>query len=131
MGGTFLEYPKEFQYKFILDCYNALNDKNSKTLFQAQKLNETSKHRCVALCIETRPDECIQHIKKLREFGVTRVELGVQAIDDKIHKLTNRGHGVKEIIEATKALRQAGFKIGYHLMPGLPGSNPKKRLRDV
>jgi len=52
----------------------------------------------------------------------------VQAIDDKIHKLTNRGHGVKEIIEATKALRQAGFKIGYHLMPGLPGSNPKKDL---
>ncbi len=128
MGGTFLQYPKKFQHKFILSCYNALNSKKSKSLFQAQKLNQTSKHRCVALCIETRPDECIQHIKTLREFGVTRVELGVQAIDDNIHKITKRGHGVKEIIEATKALRDAGFKIGYHLMPGLPGSNPKKDL---
>lgn len=128
MGGTFLQYPKKFQYKFVLDCYNALNNKKSTTLLQAQKLNETSKHRCVALCVETRPDECISYISRMREFGVTRVELGVQAIDDKIHKITNRGHGVKEIVEATKQLRDAGFKIGYHLMPGLPGSNPKKDL---
>jgi elongator complex protein 3 len=128
MGGTFLQYPKKFQYEFILGCYNGLNNKKSKTLLEAQKLNEKSKHRCVALCVETRPDVCIPFIKRMREFGVTRVELGVQAIDDKIYKKVNRGHTVSDVIEATKELKNAGFKIGYHLMPGLPGSNPKKDL---
>jgi elongator complex protein 3 len=128
MGGTFLQYPKAFQYKFIKKCYDALNGGESKNLEEAEKLNETAKHRCVALCIETRPDECIQHIERLREFGCTRVELGVQMPDDKIYKKINRGHDVKEVAEATKALRDSGFKIGYHIMPGLPGSTPKKDL---
>jgi elongator complex protein 3 len=64
----------------------------------------------------------------MREFGVTRVELGVQIIDDKIYKKVKRGHLVKDVIDTTKALKDAGFKVGYHIMPGLPGSNPKKDL---
>jgi len=129
MGGTFLEYPKEFQYNFIHACYDALNNKCSKTLEEAKKINETAKHRCVALCIETRPDKCIEFIPRMLEFGCTRVELGVQIIDDKIYKIIKRGHSVKDVIDATKALKDAGFKIGYHIMPGLPGSNIKKDLK--
>ncbi len=129
MGGTFLEYDKEFQYDFIKRCYDAMNEKNSKTLEQAQKLNETAEHRCVALCIETRPDECIQYINRMREWGVTRVELGVQMPDDKIYNAIKRGHTVKEVVDSTKALKDAGFKVGYHIMPGLPNSNEKKDLQ--
>jgi len=129
MGGTFLEYPKKFQYEFVKKCYDALNGKKSGNLEQAQKLNEKAKHRCVALCVETRPDECIPYIKRMREFGVTRVELGVQMPDDGIYKRIKRGHSVKDVADATKALKDAGFKIGYHIMPGLPGSNPKKDLQ--
>jgi elongator complex protein 3 len=128
MGGTFLQYPKKFQYNFIKKCYDALNEKNSKTLVEAQKLNEKAKHRCVALCVETRPDECIQYLKQMRDFGVTRVELGVQIPDDKIYKKIKRGHTVKDVVDATRELKNAGFKGGYHLMPGLPGSNLEKDL---
>jgi elongator complex protein 3 len=126
MGGTFLEYPKKFQYDFVKGIYDALNGEKSSTLELAKKRNEIAKHRCVALCIETRPDVCVKFIPRLREFGCTRVELGVQIIEDKIYKLVKRGHSVKDVAEATKALRNAGFKIGYHIMPGLPGSNTKK-----
>lgn len=130
MGGTFLQYPQKFQYKFIKGIYDALNGKTSKHLESAQKLNEKVKHRCVALCIETRPDVCSEKdIKRMREFGATRVELGVQAIDDKIYKLVKRGHTIKDVVDATKRLKDASFKIGYHLMPGLPGSNLKKDLQ--
>jgi len=129
MGGTFLEYPKKFQYRFIKDCYDGLNGRKSKTLAEAKKRNETAKHRCVALCIETRPDVCIEYISRLLEFGCTRVELGVQIIDDKIYKKVKRGHTIKDVIEATKALKDAGFKIGYHIMPGLPGSDAQKDLK--
>jgi elongator complex protein 3 len=128
MGGTFLEYPKEFQYDFVKGLYDGLNGKKSKTLKEAQKINENNKHRAVALCVETRPDVCIEFIDRMREWGVTRIELGVQIIDDEIYKKVNRGHTVDDVIEATKALKEAGFKIGYHIMPGLPGSSIKKDL---
>ena len=130
LGGTFLSYPIKYQYDFIKSCYAALNCKKSKTLEEAKKRNETAKHRCIALCIETRPDVCSNRdIKKMLEFGCTRVELGVQALDDNIYKKIKRGHGVKDVIDATKRLKDAGFKVGYHIMPGLPGSNFKKDLK--
>src|SRR3989339_2093705 len=129
MGGTFLQYDKKFQYYFVKGLYDGLNNKKSKTLADAKKLNERARHRGVALCIETRPDVCVDFINRMREFGCTRVELGVQIIDDKIYKKINRGHLVKDVVEATRVLKDAGFKVGYHLMPGLPGSNPKKDLK--
>ncbi|MFA4960488.1 MAG: tRNA uridine(34) 5-carboxymethylaminomethyl modification radical SAM/GNAT enzyme Elp3 [Candidatus Pacearchaeota archaeon] len=130
MGGTFLSYPENFQIEFIKKCYDAMNNKISKTLEEAKRLNETSKHRCTALCIETRPDFCSpNHIKNMLFYGATRVELGVQAIDDKIYQKVNRGHTVKDVIEATERLKKAGFKVGYHIMPGIPGSNLRKDLR--
>jgi elongator complex protein 3 len=130
MGGNFLEYPKNYQTNFIKRCYDALNNKNSKNLDAAKKINEKSKNRCVALCIETRPDSCTnKNIKKILEFGSTRVELGVQCLDDNIYKKINRGHLVYDVINATKLLKNAGFKVGYHMMLGLPGSDPKKDFK--
>jgi len=129
MGGTFLQYPEEFKYEFIKGCYDGLNQKKSKTLAEAQKINETAKHRCVALCVETRPDVCVDYIGEMRKFGVTRVELGVQILDDSVYKKVKRGHTVRDVVVATKALRDACFKIGYHIMPGLPGSSHEKDLK--
>jgi elongator complex protein 3 len=129
MGGTFVAYPQEYQYQFIKDCYDALNGIPSVDLEEAKSLNETAEHRCVGLCIETRPDFCgDREIKQMLEFGTTRVEIGVQTLDDDIHRLTRRGHGVAEVISATRLLRDYGFKVYYHWMPGLPGSTPEHDL---
>jgi len=126
IGGTFSSLPSEYQKSFIKKCFETCNDKKSKTLKQAQKLNEKAKHRIVGLSIETRPDYINQkEIKKMRTLGITKVEIGVQSLNDKILNLNNRGHGVSETIQATKLLKDAGFKINYHLMPNLPGSNLK------
>jgi len=129
MGGTFLAYPQEYQYQFIKDCYDALNAGQAADLEESKKLNETAEHRCVGLCIETRPDFCGEReIKRMLDFGATRVEIGVQTLDDEIHRLTKRGHGVAEVISATRILRNYGFKVYYHWMPGLPGSTPEHDL---
>ncbi len=129
LGGTFMQYPKKYQHDFIKKCFDALNGKGSKNLEEAKKINEASEHRCVAMCIENRPDNCSEkEIKRMLDFGCTRIEIGVQMPDDKIYKKTNRGHGVKDVVEATRKLKDAGFKVGYHIMPGLPGSNEKKDL---
>jgi len=124
MGGTFLAYPSEYQYQFIKDCYDALNGFQSSSLEEAKTANETAEHRCVGLCIETRPDWCgEEQVRAMLEFGTTRVELGVQTLDDDIFRLVKRGHAVADVIRATRLLKEYGLKVYYHWMPGLPGSD--------
>ena len=99
------------------------------TLQKLQKANEKSKHRIIGLTLETRPDYIdAKEIIRMRKLGATRVELGVQSIYDDVLKLNKRGHTVAATIKATRLLKEAGFKINYHMMPDLPGSNYKKDL---
>jgi elongator complex protein 3 len=129
MGGTYLDYPLGYQQKFVKRCYDGLNGKDARNLEQAKKLNEKARHRCIALCIETRPDVCGEkEIKRMLDFGATRCELGVQAADDKIYQLVKRKHTVADVVRATQMLKDSGFKVGYHIMPGLPSSNPEKDI---
>jgi len=129
MGGTFLARPEAYQYAFIKGCYDGLNGAPSASLEEAKKINETAENRVTGLCIETRPDWCGDaEIKRLLDFGATRVELGVQTLDDEIFRLVRRGHGVAEVATATARLRKSGFKVYYHWMPGLPGATPEKDL---
>jgi len=98
-------------------------------LKKEQKKNESAPYSMVGLTLETRPDYINdKELQQMRELGATRVEIGVQAIDDKILTINKRGHNVAEIVRATKLLRDYGFKITYHFMPALPGSNPAKDL---
>lgn len=129
MGGTFLAQPVGYQYRFIKGCYDALNGVEAATLEEAKRLNEMAANRCTGLCIETRPDWCRPaEIERMLEFGATRVELGVQTLSDDIYRLVRRGHTVADVARATALLREKGFKVYYHWMPGLPGSTPEQDL---
>jgi elongator complex protein 3 len=101
-----------------------------KALLSEQRKNENAKYRIIGLTLETRPDYINEpELVEMREFGCTRVEMGVQALDNKILTLNKRGHGIEEVAEATKLLKEYGFKITYHIMPALPGSTPAKDLK--
>lgn len=129
MGGTFLATPIDYQYQFIKDCYDAINGAPSSSLAEAQKINETAARRCVGLCIETRPDVCGKgEVERMVDFGATRVELGVQVLDDRIYEEVRRGHSVADVVRATAILKRAGLKVHYHMMQGLPGSNAEHDL---
>jgi len=126
-GGTFLAAPLVYQEYFVKRCLDALNGIESSSLDEAKKAAESSEVRNVGLTIETKPDWCkIPHVDQMLRFGVTRVEIGVQVIDDKVYALTNRGHTVVDVVEAFQIARDAGLKIVAHMMPGLPGSNHEK-----
>jgi elongator complex protein 3 len=84
-------------------------------VINAQQKNELARSRCVGLVLETRPDEINQQTAlDMRKLGATKIQLGVQALDDKILKLNRRGHGVAETKTAFTILRQLGFKIHAH-----------------
>jgi len=129
MGGTFTARDPAYQTGFVKGCFDGLNGFVSETLGEAQAYNETGPSRCIGLTVETKPERVGSlEAERLLNLGATRVELGVQILDDAILLRVNRGHTTLEIREATKAARDAGLKICYHLMPGLPGSSPEKDL---
>ncbi len=130
MGGTFLATPIEYQEEFIASIYTAASrypqPKPSRlpSIEEAQLENETARIRVVGLTIETRPDWSKErHVDMMLRYGATRVELGVQSIYDDVLERVRRGHTVRDVIEATRILKDAGYKVAYHIMPGLPGSD--------
>jgi elongator complex protein 3 len=128
-GGTFLAAPVDYQENFVKRCLDAVNGVDSSTLDEAKMRAEFSDVRNVGLTIETKPDWCKQpHVDQMLRFGGTRVEIGVQVIDDAVYELTNRGHTVQDVVEAFQVSRDAGLKIAAHMMPGLPGSDMQKDL---
>jgi elongator complex protein 3 len=129
MGGTFPATPTEYQTWFIQRCLDAITGKISVNLEEAKANAEVSKTRNVGITVETRPDWAKQpHIDSMLNMGVTRIELGVQNPDDEIYRLVGRTHTVADVEEATRIAKDSGLKIVYHMMPGMPGSNPKKDL---
>jgi elongator complex protein 3 len=131
LGGTWSCYPEAYQEWFVRRCLDALNGVEASTLEEAQQLNESSPRRNVGLVIETRPD-CItsQEVHRLRWLGVTKVQLGVQSLDDQVLARNRRGHTVDATRRAMRLLRLAGFKIVAHWMPNLLGTTPEGDLED-
>jgi elongator complex protein 3 len=127
MGGTFTARDPYYQKWFVKRCFDALNNKESKSIDSAKKLNEKADSRCIGLTVETRPDWFrLCHADQALTLGATRVELGIQTVFDDILNLMDRGHTVVDSILATRIAKDAGFKVCFHVMPGLPGSDNKK-----
>ncbi len=145
-GGTWNAYPLKYQYWFILESFKACNnltrrrkkttikqynnitiERLKKELDIEQHYNDHyARHKIIGLTLETRPDAISpKTIYYMRQQGCTRIELGLQAPDDKILKLVKRGHTVQQFRDAILLLRQAGFKVDLHFMPDLPGTTAK------
>jgi len=132
LGGTFLSYNKKYRTEFIKSLFDACNEEQSESLKEAQQKNESARHRIIGLSIETRSDSITKEsIKELRNLGVTKIQLGIQHLDQKILDLVQRGETTVQMANAIKLLRDSGFKIAIHLMPNLPGSTPKKDLKMI
>ncbi len=125
MGGTFTARPREYQESFIKGCLDAMNQSVSTTLEDSIRKNETASRRCIGLTVETKPDWFMEkEIDIALSYGTTKVELGVQVLNELVLKKNHRGHGIQEIVDSTRLSRDAGLKIVYHLMPGMFGTAP-------
>jgi len=133
MGGTMTARPLDYQRWFVASCISAMNDfpraglppaPGEEDLEAIAAANERAGVRCVAITFETRPDWCRrEHIDRMLAMGVTKVEIGVQHLDDSILAYNRRGATVADTVEANCLLRDAGIKVGFHMMPNLPGSS--------
>lgn len=162
LGWTWDFYPRDYKIDFIKKLYDACNNFSqlqiestawtsewkywfkilnedqvqlSNSLSEAITLNETAENRIIWLTIETTPLFATrQNCKERREMGVTRIEMGVQSTNNTVLDLNQRGHHIQEVRKALHRMRQFGFKISIHIMPGLYGSNPEmdiQTFRDI
>lgn len=137
-GGTFSFLPKRYRTFFLRRIFQACNtdtkhfidddtikmDKSATTLSLEQTKNERAPSRIIGINIETRPDYITpDELIYLRRLGVTHIEIGVQTLFDDVYTKIKRGHTVQSVIAATRMLKDAGFKVGYHFMLNLPGSS--------
>ena len=130
------ESKKDLSYNKIVS--KAINVSKSKLetctkneLIESQKINETATTRCIGLVIETRPDQIdIETLTRLRLMGVTKIQIGIQSLNDTVLKLNKRNHTSKDSIDAINLIRQFGYKIHLHVMPNLYGSDTKKDIID-
>ena len=134
LGGTWDNYPQQYQESFIRDIYyagNTVDDtpRDKLTLEEEIKIAETSKKRIIGLTLETRPEYLIpRQIRRMRGFNVTRLQIGVQHIDDEVLEYIDRGCNLNQIIRGNDVWKKNGGKVDWHLMPDLPGSSKERDL---
>jgi len=134
LGGTWSEYPSQYQERFITELYYAANIFNNiykrdmLTLEEEIELNQNeSIIHIIGLTLETRPDTItLDEIKKFRRYNCTRIQLGVQHTHNDVLKKINRGHNIECVYNAIKLLKENCYKVDIHLMPNLPGSSYEK-----
>ncbi len=150
MGGTLPARSHDYQAWFVrraLRAMNTFDPMDPPTPEAAMEMappsdgayledviarNERAAVRNVATTFETKPDWCgDEQIDRMLDLGGTKVELGVQTTFERVNRELNRGHGTDASIRANRRLRDAGFKVGMHMMPGQPGTTPSMALTDA
>lgn len=131
LGGTWSSYRRSYQEWFVKRCFDAMNGEDSATLTEAQEKNAVGLRRNVGLVVETRQDHIdADELRWMRYLGVTKVQIGIQSMDDHILALNQRGHDVQATRDAFRLLRLAGFKIHGHWMANLLGATPESDVAD-
>ena len=140
IGGTWDFYPREYQEWFTKEAFRACNNwgkeerdyikEGELSIEQLHDINQNTEARIIGLSIETRPDYVnFEQLSWLRYLGVTKVEIGVQHLDDHVLEYNKREMTAEGMATATEILRRAGFKLVYHMMPNLPESDPVKDVQ--
>lgn len=137
LGGTFASYPNEYREEFVRDIYYAANtflSNNSKeggrerlSLSEEKKINETARTRIVLLAIECRPDSITpDELRFLRYLSVTRIQIGIQSLDDEVLRKNNRKCTTERTVKAIEMLRRHCYKMDGHFMTNLPFTTVEK-----
>lgn len=111
-GGSFTGLPRAYQEELLAAVHPYL-----------------AQGRVQAIRLSTRPD-CIdpETVSFLKGSGVEVVELGVQAMDDRVLAASGRGHTAAQVREAFRFLQEGGMQVGGQLMIGLPGESTVSAL---
>ena len=131
LGGTWSSYRRDYQEWFVKRCFDAMNGFEAASLVEAQAANMAGRRRNVGLVVETRQDHVdVEELRWFRRLGVTKVQVGIHSLDERVLALNRRGHDVQCTRDAFRLLRLAGFKIHGHWMTNLLGATVESDVED-
>ena len=85
----------------------------------------------MGLVVETRPDAVTpKRLATLRRLGCTKLQMGIQSLDERILAANHRGIGVDRMQQAFELTRIFGFKTHAHFMTNLLGATPESDAAD-
>lgn len=132
LGGTWESYPVIYRDAFIRDIYYAANTfweipenrRIKASLAIERDCNRDQACKVIGLTLETRPDTIDEAcLRQLRKYGCTRVQIGIQHLNDAVLTKINRQCPTEKTMAAIHLLKSWGFKVDAHWMPNLPGSS--------
>ena len=125
-SAAFLPQGGKRQLAFYGGSFTAIPEKEQEALLSAAK-EALDRGEIDAIRLSTRPDAIDDAVlARLRRYGVETVELGAQAMDDGVLRLSGRGHTAADVERASALVRAAGFELILQMMTGLPGSDDEK-----
>lgn len=65
--------------------------------------------------------EGIERLRIMRDYGVDRVTIGAQSLNEDVLKKMNRHHGVKETLESIENCQKLGYQVNIEFIFGYPG----------
>lgn len=122
---------KRVELAYYGGSFTALSEAEQIRLLEPAKpfLQEGSIH---AIRVSTRPDYIDQNIlERLKRYGISTVELGVQSMDPDVLQKSGRGHTPQDVRMASWLIKKYGIGLGLQLMPGLPGDSEAKAIASV
>lgn len=114
---------------FFGGSFTAINEEYQNMLLELAK-RYIEECKVDGIRISTRPDKIDKKVlQRLKKYGVTTVELGIQSSNDYILKVSRRGHSFKDVINASKLIKKAKMNFGAQMMIGLPESTYKDEIQ--
>jgi len=75
--------------------------------------------------------EGIERLEIMKSYGVDRLTIGIQSLDDAILDRMNRHHSAKEAIESVNVAKEMGFQLNIEFIYGHPGQSFESWVRDM
>ncbi len=114
-GGSFTAIPKAEQEALLSAAYSHLLS------------GEIDSIR-----LSTRPDAIDGEVlARLKRFGVETIEIGAQSMDERVLLLAGRGHTAKDVENASRQIKAAGFRLILQMMTGLPGADDESSIESA
>lgn len=83
---------------------------------------DTFKFKPVEFTVEANPESITKEkINLMKEYGINRISLGVQSLNDEVLRFLGRIHGSKEALIAVENIKSASIRLNIDIIYGIPG----------
>ena len=128
------EIKEKYKNESIATIYIGGGTPTSLNINQLEKLLQLTKlfnFEKIEFTVETNVDLSLDKIKLLKQYGVNRISIGVQTVNQKHLKFLNRNHTKEEVINLVNLLKQYDFNINIDLMYGMPNQTLQELEEDL